>query len=224
MGGLMPQPGETVSEGKILTWFKSVGETVASGENLCEVETDKVTIEVPALEGGLVRAINVEAGQTVAVGTAIAVIDSAPGDAVAPIKSEGSQTVSLQVSVNSTSTSVGHSPRRELDSNQEVRTPIAGYGPAMMPSGLVASPLARRLAAVHGIDLSTLTAGDPSGRIKRADVERAAAANQTTPARALPPPKTRLEVQRTRPHKVVRIDRMREIIAERLTLAKTSIP
>ena len=221
----MPQLGETVSEGKILTWFKSVGETVASGENLCEVETDKVTIEVPALEGGLVRAINVAAGQTVAVGTAIAVIDSAPGDAVAPIKSEGSQTVSVEVSVNnSTSTSVGHSPRRELDLNQEVRTPIAGYGPAMMPSGLVASPLARRLAAVHGIDLSTLTAGDPSGRIKRADVERAAAANQTTPARALPPPKTRLEVQRTRPHKVVRIDRMREIIAERLTLAKTSIP
>ena len=60
MDVLMPQLGETVSGGKILRWFKSVGEAVASGENLCEVETDKVTIEVPVLESGFISAIKAD--------------------------------------------------------------------------------------------------------------------------------------------------------------------
>ncbi len=55
----MPQLGETVSEGKVIKWFKAVGDRIAAGENLCEIETDKVTVEVPAIEPGIIQAINV---------------------------------------------------------------------------------------------------------------------------------------------------------------------
>jgi pyruvate dehydrogenase E2 component (dihydrolipoyllysine-residue acetyltransferase) len=225
MDVLMPQLGETVSGGKILSWFKSVGEAVASGENLCEIETDKVTVEVPAIEGGFVRAINVEAGQTAAVGAVIAVIASTPENAVAPTTSASDPIVGIEVRVNSTSIKAPSLRKRELDLNREVRTPTTGYGPARLPNGVVASPLARRLASVRGIDLSRLIARDPSGRIKRADVERAAATGQPTPGGPLPNrPGSSVEVQRSRPHNVVSVDRMRAIIADRLTLAKTTIP
>src|SRR5580700_3585904 len=100
MDVLMPQLGETVSGGKILRWFKSVGEAVSSGENLCEVETDKVTIEVPALERGFVSAIKAEAGETVPVGSIIAVIASTPNDVVVTTINSSSSVASARVSVD----------------------------------------------------------------------------------------------------------------------------
>ena len=84
MDVLMPQLGETVSEGKIIKWFKAVGDSVAAGDNLCEIETDKVTVEVPAISAGIIRAINVDEGAVVPVGAVIAVLggsDSAAAEA-----------------------------------------------------------------------------------------------------------------------------------------------
>ena len=78
MDVLMPQLGETVTEGKITRWFKSIGETVARGDNLCEIETDKVTVEVPAIADGVLTRINADVGTVAAVGTVIAIV-AAPG-------------------------------------------------------------------------------------------------------------------------------------------------
>src|SRR3954468_458381 len=83
MDVLMPQLGETVAEGKISAWFRSVGDQVKAGENLFEVETDKTAMEVPTLVSGVVTEIRVSAGETVPVGTIVAVIGQA-GAAVAP--------------------------------------------------------------------------------------------------------------------------------------------
>ncbi|WP_210206831.1 lipoyl domain-containing protein, partial [Rhodoplanes serenus] len=77
---LMPQLGETVAEGKITTWFKAVGDTVAPGDNLFEIETDKVSMEVPAISGGVLAEIRVPAGTVAPVGAVVAVVS---GDAVA---------------------------------------------------------------------------------------------------------------------------------------------
>src|SRR5579863_3602156 len=71
---LMPQLGETVAEGKITVWYKSVGDAVAAGDNLFEIETDKTSMEVPATSAGVLAEIRVAAGATVPVGSVVAVI------------------------------------------------------------------------------------------------------------------------------------------------------
>src|SRR5688572_27476520 len=96
MDVVMPQLGETVAEGKVSAWFKAPGDSVAVGENLFEIETDKVTMEVQALTSGILSEIRVEQGATVPVGAIVAVIgeteavalsgapDDAPGKLAAP--------------------------------------------------------------------------------------------------------------------------------------------
>src|SRR5215813_3325078 len=82
MDVLMPQLGETVAEGKISTWFKQVGDAVKPGENLFEIETDKVSMEVPAITAGVLSEIRVPAGAVAPVGAVVAVIaDGAGGTA-----------------------------------------------------------------------------------------------------------------------------------------------
>ena len=79
MDVVMPQLGETVSEGKVSAWFKAPGDAVEAGENLFEIETDKVTMEVQALSSGVLSEVRVKSGETVPVGAVVAVI----GEAVA---------------------------------------------------------------------------------------------------------------------------------------------
>src|SRR6202035_3660830 len=74
MDVLMPQLGETVAEGKITKWFKAAGDKVAPGENLFEIETDKVSMEVPAIEAGVLAEVRVAAGEIAPVGAVVAVI------------------------------------------------------------------------------------------------------------------------------------------------------
>jgi pyruvate dehydrogenase E2 component (dihydrolipoamide acetyltransferase) len=77
MDVIMPQLGETVTEGTVANWYKKVGDSVKVDEPLFEVETDKVTTEIPSLASGVVKAILVETGTTVPVGTVLAVIEPA---------------------------------------------------------------------------------------------------------------------------------------------------
>jgi pyruvate/2-oxoglutarate dehydrogenase complex dihydrolipoamide acyltransferase (E2) component len=77
MDVIMPQLGETVTEGTVANWYKKVGEAVKADEPLFDVETDKVTTEIPAIATGVLKAILVEAGATVPVGTVLAVIEPA---------------------------------------------------------------------------------------------------------------------------------------------------
>jgi pyruvate/2-oxoglutarate dehydrogenase complex dihydrolipoamide acyltransferase (E2) component len=73
----MPQLGETVTEGTVANWYKKVGDAIKADEPLFEVETDKVTTEIPAITSGVLKAILVESGATVPVGTVLAVIETA---------------------------------------------------------------------------------------------------------------------------------------------------
>ena len=157
MNVLMPQLGETVSEGTVIQWFKSVGDTVAAGENLCEIETDKVTVEVPATESGILQAINVEAGVVAPVGAIIAVLGNSAPAAAAPTPSKfppdprparPQQATSLAPS--STASPPAKSGRGTLDPFREVDTPRGSYGPARTAAGVAVTPFARRLAAQLG--------------------------------------------------------------------------
>ena len=90
MDVLMPQLGETVAEGKITQWFKSAGEEVKPGDNLFEIETDKVSMEVPSITSGVLTEIRVPAGEVAPVGAVVAVIadqaGAAPAQPAAPTR------------------------------------------------------------------------------------------------------------------------------------------
>src|SRR4030081_764389 len=207
MDVLMPQLGETVAEGKITKWFKAAGDKVAPGDNLFEIETDKVSMEVPATEPGVLTEVRVAAGgratgpgvltevrvaagEIAPVGAVVAVI-SASGAAVKPTPAKpappppaampAARAPAAAPAAPTTQAAPAPTPRPPvaLDPFHEVRTPERNYGPAKLASGVTVSPLARRLAAEAGIDLSRIAASGPHGRILAKDVTGASA---TTPS------------------------------------------
>ena len=86
MNVLMPQLGETVTEGTVANWHKKIGDTVAADEIILDIETDKVSMEIPAPVAGVIKEILVTEGNTVAVGTVLAVIESSAGAAASPAR------------------------------------------------------------------------------------------------------------------------------------------
>jgi len=150
----LPQLGETVTEGTITRWFKKVGDTIAADEPLFEVSTDKVDTEVPSPVAGTVTEIRVAEGETVAVGTVIAVVGAA-GAAPAP------------------------APVAAAPEPVAAPAPAPVVAPAPAPAPVVAapsqtnkllSPVVRRLVTEHQIDIDALTGSGPGGRITREDV------------------------------------------------------
>jgi pyruvate dehydrogenase E2 component (dihydrolipoamide acetyltransferase) len=224
MNILMPQLGETVSEGKITKWFKSAGDSVKPGDNLFEIETDKVSMEVPSTSAGVLSEIRVGVGEVAPVGAIVAVIAgeggvAAPAPAAATPPKQGSA-IAPRTSPSPTAAATG-APIK-LDPFFEVRTPDRNYGPAKLPGGAVVTPLARRLAADAGIDLARVTGSGPHGRIVARDVQSASHAG-----RALVPAAGAGEVMalyRDAAFVEVPLDGMRKTIAARLIQAKQTIP
>jgi pyruvate dehydrogenase E2 component (dihydrolipoyllysine-residue acetyltransferase) len=186
MDVLMPQLGETVAEGKISKWFVSAGDAVKPGDNLFEIETDKVSMEVPAIAAGTIAAIHVQAGEVAPVGAVLAVIQSSsetvsiakPPAPLAPAKAEAQSQDKKELDSRLRRTERS-APAPESKSGapfkmepfREVRTPERNYGPARLPGGTVVTPLARRLAGEAGIDLAKIKGSGPHGRIVAADIE-----------------------------------------------------
>ena len=166
----MPQLGESVSEGTILRWFRSVGEPVAANEVLFEVATDKVDAEVPSPVAGVVTEIRVPEGTTVPVGAVLAVVDGAttPAQSTAPITTPPATT-------------------------PPATTPPATTPPAGTPRGPrsaaapTASPLARRILREADVPLDSVRGSGRLGRITRSDAERAGAARRAAERIAVPP-------------------------------------
>jgi len=149
----MPQLGETVADGTVSKWFKKVGDTVERGEPLFEVSTDKVDTEIPAQASGVLTAILVAEGETVDVGTTLAVIGS-DGSTDA---STGAATDDVGATV--TSTPQVTSPR----STTTAKAPSPDGGASL-------SPVVRRLLAEHQLSASDVTGTGPQGRVTRDDV------------------------------------------------------
>jgi len=178
MDVLMPQLGETVAEGKISKWFVAAGDAVKPGDNLFEIETDKVSMEVPAISAGTLAEIRVSAGEVAPVGAVVAVIADA-GQTVAPSKpAQKAPPAPARVpSPAPVATVTQHAvkPTIQMEPFREVRSPEKNYGPARLPGGTVVTPLARRLAGEAGIDLTNIKGSGPHGRIVARDVETAKA-------------------------------------------------
>jgi pyruvate dehydrogenase E2 component (dihydrolipoamide acetyltransferase) len=238
MDVLMPQLGETVAEGKITQWFKTAGDAVKPGDNLFEIETDKVSMEVPATAAGVLAEIRVAAGEVAPVGAVVAVIADGAG-AAAPKQASASaaapsasRPASAASAAAATNLATPAARPIELDPFFEVRTPARNYGPARLAGGRSVTPLARRLAAEGGIDLARISPSGPHGRIVARDVEAAARATATAPPRSIitAAPTEGLSadaimaIYRDVPLREVPLDGMRRAIANRLTQAKQTIP
>ena len=225
----MPQLGETVAEGKITKWFKSAGEAVKPGDNLFEIETDKVSMEVPSTVTGTLSEIRVAEGEVAPVGAVVGVIadgsgasaNAPPAAAAAkapPAKSAAPAVPAAAAPVMAAAPSRQPAQPVKLDPFFEVRTPDRNFGPAQLPGGTFVTPLARRLAGEAGIDLSRLHGSGPHGRIVARDIQdaprpsRGAVAEGPSAAeiKALYAPDSYEEVP---------LDGMRKTIATRLTQA-----
>ena len=221
---LMPALSPTMEEGTLAKWLVKEGDTVASGDLLAEIETDKATMEFEAVDEGVIGKIMVADGTAgVAVNTLLAVI----------------------LEDGETAADIGSAPAAAAPAAAAAAAPTADAPAAATPAPaaptkdgtrVFATPLARRIAADKGLDLAGVTGSGPHGRIVKADVEAATpgAAKAAAPTAAAAAPAAAmatgpstdavLKTYADRPYKEAALDGMRKIIAARLTEAKQTVP
>jgi pyruvate dehydrogenase E2 component (dihydrolipoamide acetyltransferase) len=224
---LMPALSPTMTEGKLARWLKKEGDAVKSGQVLCEIETDKATMEVEAVDEGTLGKILVADGtEGVKVNTPIAVIleegeSAASASAPAPVAKPSA----------AVAPAVAAAP---------AASPAAA--PAKDAGRVFVSPLARRMAEQAGLDLAAIRGSGPNGRIVKADIDAALAGGKTVARPAAPPAPaatpsaaaaaaapapaavSAAALAAIGPHKLVPLSTMRRVIARRLTESKQQVP
>lgn len=232
---VMPQLGETVTEGTISKWHKAVGDRVAAGDPLFEIETDKTSMEVPAVVAGVLGEILVQAGDTVPVGTVVGVVaETAGAPAASPARSQAQPAAAMAAAVptaapigaaNGAVTARPSAPSidvaRPIDSFHGLRTPQRNFGKSRLPSGVKASPRARRLAAEASVDLALVRGTGPRGCIVAADIRRAPLAVETVLVGDAELVKAQYAGTS---YREVMLDGMRKTIARRLSESKQRVP
>jgi pyruvate dehydrogenase E2 component (dihydrolipoamide acetyltransferase) len=223
----MPALSPTMEEGTLAKWLVKVGDRVASGDILAEIETDKATMEFESIDEGVVTAIMIgEGSEGVKVGTIIATIQGEDDEAAPVTAKPAPKAIDLPAARIETEAPSAPPP--------SVSVPKAASG-----DRIIASPLAKRLAEAQGIDLSTIKGSGPGGRIVKADVENvsggAAAAPSLSTAAAVAPTPVAVAASAVAPasapvsdfgipHAVVKLSGMRKTIARRLTESKQQVP
>lgn len=189
----MPQLGESVSEGTIGQWLKQEGDTVKRDESLVEIITDKVTAELPSPVSGRLVRILVKADETVKVGTPIAEIEEGGGASASTSADVASAQSATTVTPTSASASAGQYANGYASSAAQASSNGGGAATSVMsaPRATVTterpdkvSPLARRLAQEHGIDLNTIQGTGETGRIRKEDILSFIGDQQSQPATA----------------------------------------
>ena len=222
---LMPALSPTMEKGKLAKWLKKEGDAVKSGDILAEIETDKATMEVEAVDEGTIGKLLVPAGtDDVAVNTPIAVIlgeGEKMGDAPKPATLVAGPKPAASAAPSAVTAPVPSTP---------VAAAPAASAPKPEGARVFASPLARRVAKQKGIDIAALLGSGPHGRIVLKDVESAKpgaapAAKSAGPALALPPSDEQvLKLFAEGSYELVPHDTMRKVIARRLVESKQTIP
>ena len=180
----LPQLGETVTEGTITKWFKKVGDSVALDEPLFEVSTDKVDTEVPSPISGVLTEIRVAEGDTVPVGTVIAVVGDA-GAAPAPAAAPAASAAVVTSTLASSNVSAPPPPSATVAA-EAPPAPAPAPAPAATSSesSTVLSPVVRKLIAENNLNAASITGTGPGGRITRDDVLAAISRGGATSAPA----------------------------------------
>jgi pyruvate dehydrogenase E2 component (dihydrolipoamide acetyltransferase) len=207
----MPKLSDTMTVGTLVKWLKNEGDPVANGDMIAEVETDKATMEVECFEDGVLIKQYAEAGAEVPVGGAIAAIGEA-GEAAPEVETPAAPAAEEAAPVAPEPTPAAPAPAPAAPvAATPAPTPVAAT-----PTGarVKASPVARKIAAEKGIDLSTLQGSGPGGRIVKDDVLNAG----SSPSKAAPVPAAQLEALS------LPVSNMRKSIAKALVASKTQAP
>ena len=193
---VMPQMGVSVSEGTITKWLKQEGEPIAADESLLEISTDKVDTEVPSPAGGVLSRILVQEGQTVDVGTVLAVIASEGAEDGASAQDEMPPAPATQAAADqamaAASEGVGDvSQAAEPQTPPPAPAPAPAQQPAGAPSGgengkTFLSPVVARIASEHGVDVRQVQGTGAGGRVTKKDI--LAFVESAATAKAAPPP------------------------------------
>ena len=211
---LMPALSPTMTEGTLTRWLKKEGEDVRAGDVIAEIETDKATMEVEAVDEGVLGKILVADGtEGVKVNEPIAILveqgEAVPAAAPAPRPSPVA-------------------PKQEAKVPEPLPRPAPPSGnghDAAAGERIFVSPLARRMAKQAGLDLAALKGSGPNGRIVKADIEGALRKGApAAPPPAAPAPVARPAAPIAAPHTLVPHSSIRKVIARRLTEAKSTIP
>ncbi|MEM8770968.1 MAG: pyruvate dehydrogenase complex dihydrolipoamide acetyltransferase [Pseudomonadota bacterium] len=224
---LMPALSPTMEEGTLAKWNVKEGDEISSGDVIAEIETDKATMEVEAIEDGVVGKILIDAGtENVKVNAPIAVLLE-DGESVADIdlgKLEAGADASSERAPEKTDSKVSDDaqpggPSQKLNG----AAPSSSASPASDKSGrILASPLAKRMAEQEGLDLAAVNGTGPRGRIVKRDIETAlkdgtGKKGATAPSPAIPAAGVDERLYPADSYEAVKLDGMRKVIAKRLT-------
>jgi len=195
---VMPQMGESIFEGTITKWLKKPGDKVERDEPLFEISTDKVDAEIPSPSAGVLKEIKVGEGQTVPIQTIVGVIDAAGSSAAAPAPAPAKAAAPSPAKAPAAAAPAPAAAPRPAPPAPSA--PVAAT-PSSASSGstgerIHSSPLVRRMASEHGIDLSTVTGTGAGGRISKQDIEALIAAGG---APAAAPPASAVSAAPSRP-------------------------
>jgi pyruvate dehydrogenase E2 component (dihydrolipoamide acetyltransferase) len=228
----MPKLGFDMAEGKLSEWLKKPGDAIAQNETILLVETDKATVEVPAFRGGVLLDILVAAGESVPIGTAVAVIGE-QGEKYDP----AALGVTGKGPVAAAPAPAAPAPAAEVPAQQEKSSPATGAA-ATAPSEaketeaagedgrLMASPVAVRMAGELGIDLRQVKGTGPMGRIIKRDIETYIQERDKAPQAAPPPPPmpTPSYEPSGAEYTVEPFSGIRQTIGKRMTESKQTVP
>jgi pyruvate dehydrogenase E2 component (dihydrolipoamide acetyltransferase) len=241
----MPRLSDTMQEGTIAHWLKKPGDAIKKGDTLAEIETDKATMDLEAFDAGVLEQILVQEGETVPIGQAVAIIGSGasvqqgqPVSVAGRSDNEQGQRANSRVEpAGEAQISSSPAPAESAQSASSSELQAQPVTDGNIDGRIKASPLARRMAEEHHIDLARVHGTGINGRIVRDDIEDLleqqpqAAQAAPTPAAAAPsqpqqPETEAVAAQATMPPdaEVTPLSRVQTIIARRLTEAKQSIP
>jgi pyruvate dehydrogenase E2 component (dihydrolipoamide acetyltransferase) len=209
---IMPRLSDSMEEGTVLQWLVAEGDEIEAGQPLVEVETDKATVTYEAEASGTVLALSVSEGASVPVGAPIAVIGAAGEELPAPPSSATLAAAAAPAAPPATSAPAPAAP--------------VSRSPSPPPGGRPkASPLARRLAAERGVDLSGVAGSGPNGRVVRADVERAGAMANGGELGVAPPAVARPGVVSAKGEATVHpLGRLQQTVARRMAESRATVP
>ncbi|MEO8724408.1 MAG: pyruvate dehydrogenase complex dihydrolipoamide acetyltransferase [Sphingobium sp.] len=216
----MPALSPTMEEGTLAKWLVKEGDSVVSGDLIAEIETDKATMEFEAVDEGVIAKILVAEGtEGVKVGTVIALIageDEAVADVDTPAPAVAAPAAAAPAAPAKPATVAAPAP-----------APVAAPAQSPGTDRVKVSPLAKRIAAAQGLDLTKVQGSGPDGRIVKADLAGASSAAPAAQAASAPAPTPAAPIAAQDfgiPHETVKLSNMRKVIARRLTESKQTVP
>ncbi len=219
---IMPKMGDAMEEGVLLKWLKAVGDEISEGDALAEIETDKVTLEMEAQESGFLTNILVDEGATVPIGEAVATIGAQDEVGKAPAPAQKAAAPEEKAEEAAQETTQAEVTPSESEAAEKQNGQVASREPG---ERVRASPLVKRLAEEHGLDLSQIEGSGPNGRVVNRDIQDYISGKKQTPQTQVAPAAAG-EAAPTgeATGELVKMPKIKQVTGKRMAESKSTIP